>query len=365
MRIESIWPHDCVDIDAPETALPHQYTCFLIAPFTPNEAFEELKHVIGTACEAVSKMGPFTLRLKTAEDADQTRPIHPQIWAWIRHADIIIADITGYNGNVMLELGVASAWRDLRNVIIMQAGEPEDKILFDVQPIKHIRYNRSWFKINVLINNLAEAMFHVLVSAPFDIAPGEKATLPLAIEFGEFRDSKFVASHALGHRRPLVDCLEFGSFYDFRSSWLDVGKLSVRNVKAEVAVRFTELPHEPKHMPFIGIAVRSQYFYANLEHLLFLTADGRCKITLPPEGPHEPKERDKPIGTIDSFDPSDPTFLNFSIEVDDRQLKANIQGREKVFRVDEIPYAFGPGRVLIQTFSARAGVKKIHVQSLD
>ncbi len=38
--------------------------------------------------------------------------IHSEIWQKIIEADLIFVDITGYNPNVMFELGVVSAWKE-------------------------------------------------------------------------------------------------------------------------------------------------------------------------------------------------------------------------------------------------------------
>lgn len=46
--------------------------------------------------------------------------IHPEIWKALRTADFIICDVSGHNGNVMLELGVAAAWRRKEHVIILR-----------------------------------------------------------------------------------------------------------------------------------------------------------------------------------------------------------------------------------------------------
>lgn len=369
MSIQSIWPRDCFNIDPPEALAPNEYTCFLIAPFTPEETFQELTEAVRSAIDIVRQTARFEMKLRTANDADQTRPIHPQIWAWIKHADIIVADVTGHNGNVMLELGVASAWRELRNVIIVQEekqqGGTQERILFDVQPIKHILYRRSWLRVPGFINDMARAMRNVLISAPFDIAPGPKADPPLDIRFGESRDSKFVGSPPLGHRRPLADCLEFGSFYDFGSSWLDIGRLSLKNVRVNTEMRFTQLLESPSETPFIGVGIRSQWFYPALQYLLFLRTDGKCMVTLPPEGRHKPEDRDNLLGQIPSFNASDSAFVEFSIKMDDRELVARIADIEKVFRVDQIPHVFGHGRVLMHACCARAGVQRVSVEALD
>jgi hypothetical protein len=91
--------------------------------------------------------------------------IHPEIWQDIRTADLVIADITGRNGNVMLELGVASAWLDKERVIIIREDDPGEGWLFDINPARQIAYTRSPSGFASLMSRLA-MLIQDLLPAP-------------------------------------------------------------------------------------------------------------------------------------------------------------------------------------------------------
>jgi hypothetical protein len=120
--------------------------CFVIGPIgsrlagvgTPErrqyeEAIEVLEEVILPACAAVGLAEPVR-----ADGLARAGEITEQIFRRLREDDVVIADLTGANANVMYELGL----RHTRNMLTVQIGERE-RLPFDVTVIRTIMFNRT------------------------------------------------------------------------------------------------------------------------------------------------------------------------------------------------------------------------------
>jgi hypothetical protein len=150
---------------------------------------------------------------------NQRRRDSSRDWQQIKQADIIVADVSGQNGNVMLELGVAAAWRDKEQVIILREEKPEEKHLFDINPRTHIEYTRTSSGFEVLKNKLRQTMFDTVAAAPFEDMPTSSAQLPVLASLDNGQDCPDLLIPSPSHRRMLKDCLEFGSLYSFPRSY--------------------------------------------------------------------------------------------------------------------------------------------------
>jgi len=128
--------------DAGESQLP---TCFVICPIgdqaadigsAPREVWENtlelFEEVIQPACTA------FGLEPIRADRIARTGEILEQICRHLRDDDIVIADLTGGNPNVMYELGL----RHTTGKLTIQLGE-SGKLPFDVSAIRTIMFQRS------------------------------------------------------------------------------------------------------------------------------------------------------------------------------------------------------------------------------
>lgn len=120
-------------------------TCFIIGPIgdrlepvgTPGkQRFEDAtqmwEHVFEPAC------GRFGLTPIRADKITESGEIPEQIFTLLRDADIVIADVTGGNANVMYELGL----RHTRDKITIQIGEHE-RLPFDVNTIRTVKFRRT------------------------------------------------------------------------------------------------------------------------------------------------------------------------------------------------------------------------------
>ena len=107
---QSVWPYDHGRQDSYGAGKEiGELWCFVICPAKPSSYWDDLFGRICGLCDQMSKHWGVPFRCRRAVDILSTGVIHPEIWQDIRTADLVIADITGRNGNVMYELGVASA----------------------------------------------------------------------------------------------------------------------------------------------------------------------------------------------------------------------------------------------------------------
>jgi hypothetical protein len=119
--------------------------CFLIGPIgdehaaqgsEPREIWEQaievMEEIIQPACAAVG------LRPQRADQLSQPGEIPEQVFTHLRDDEIVIADLTGANANVMYELGL----RHTTPHLTIQLGEV-DRLPFDIATIRTIRFKRS------------------------------------------------------------------------------------------------------------------------------------------------------------------------------------------------------------------------------
>ena len=90
------------------------------------------ENVFEPACE---RFGLTPLR---ADKITESGDIPEQIFTLLRDADLVIADVTGGNANVMYELGL----RHTRDKITIQIGEHE-RLPFDVNTIRTVKFRRT------------------------------------------------------------------------------------------------------------------------------------------------------------------------------------------------------------------------------
>jgi hypothetical protein len=134
-------PSEAEESNPPES----QLTCFVIGPIgnrhaaigsTDRETFEEslrvMEEVIRPAC---SRFGLTPVR---ADSLGRAGEINEQIFRRLRDDDVVIADLTGANANVMYELGL----RHTRQKLTVQIGE-FGRLPFDINTIRTIQFSRS------------------------------------------------------------------------------------------------------------------------------------------------------------------------------------------------------------------------------
>jgi hypothetical protein len=132
-----------------EPAEPHTIsaplTCFVIGPIgnrhgalgtAERETYEDSLRVMAEVVQpACARVGVTPVR---ADSLGRAGEINEQIFRRLRDDDIVIADLTGANANVMYELGL----RHTRNKLTVQIGE-FGRLPFDINTIRTIQFSRS------------------------------------------------------------------------------------------------------------------------------------------------------------------------------------------------------------------------------
>jgi hypothetical protein len=357
---KSVWPYDTwIDPIAPPRD-SNKLTCFLLSPSQPKERWDDLYRLVRSVCQHVGEELQIKFECVRAVEITSAGVIHPEIWEQIKNADVVVADVSGQNGNVMLELGVASAWRRKEHVIILREANPDEPHPFDINPARHLEYHRTATGFQKLVNQLHKTIFQALSAAPFEAIPDTQATLPFTAPLSDGRDSIHLCTPDIAHRRLLSNCLEFGSLYVFPNSWLSFSNLKLRNVRVRAEMKFT-LRRQPGG--WVGIMLRSQLCFANSGHLIYLNSDGAVLRTVPENDLG--KYHDEQVGQIDHFDPDSEEFVAFDVSIDEEALNVSVGPVQNSFAVRNMPYVFGRGNVLFQTYFARAGIRNIRIEQLN
>lgn len=358
---ESVWPYDVVTdprIGAPPG--PAGLRCFVLIRSQPKEIWDDLFAFIQSVSEMVKKdLQVSTFDVVRATDIVSPGVIHYEIWDEIKKADLVIADVTGHNANVMFELGVAASVKSKQRVILLrEISDEPNPFPFDMMPARHITYTRTYRGFQRLRSQLLEAIFQALAGAPFDEIPIIEPGLPFEASFDDGRDNPLIWTSDLAHRRMLPDCLEFGSLHAFRYSWASMANLKLERVRVQAELSMRSVGFR-KSDEWIGVSVRNQGFYANFGWLVHVREDGGVHITIPKseEGDYDTEELGATSPPMGRTDP----FVRFDVAVTDDGLKVQVDGVKWSKPLRELPYVFTRGRILFQTAFARAGIRHVRV----
>jgi len=159
-----------------------EFSCFLLCPAKPPEYWNELYGLVRGLCDLLGRSLGVNVRCFRSVDIVSAGIIHPEIWDSIRKSDIVIADISGLNGNVMFELGVAAAWLDKQRVIIIRQSREEEPRLFDINPARQIDYTVSPLGFERLKNQLGHLIEEGISGAPFEREQFPDLTPPVRLD---------------------------------------------------------------------------------------------------------------------------------------------------------------------------------------
>ncbi|GAA2593288.1 hypothetical protein GCM10010435_85320 [Winogradskya consettensis] len=112
-------------------------TVFVLMPFDEN--FDDVFHIIKDSGRQSNEETGLEIKVYRADEIAEPGRISFQVLEAIREADLIIADLTGSNPNVMYELGYAHAAE--KDVVILNQ-EVNDSP-FDVKDFRQITYDRT------------------------------------------------------------------------------------------------------------------------------------------------------------------------------------------------------------------------------
>jgi hypothetical protein len=282
--------------------------------------------------------------------------IQQQIWQEILEADIIFCDITGYNPNVMFECGVCAGWKDIKHVVFIKDKFFKQQSAFDLAPIRYVEYELTSDGLMPFAQKVAKLISDAIIAYPDGQGDVETVAFPLQISFESNRDDLRIYTPPFAHRRIIDGGMEFGSLFAFPHSWASVGKKPLQNFSLTFSARFSNSIDDSS---YIGVGLRSQHYYANLGHILYLARDGRLIITQPNE---------TPPNFYEDIILRDKTKINitedhyFTINFDSSSLSIKVDDFEKNFDVSKMPKVFGPGLIRFQAYKSWMKIKKLHVE---
>src|SRR5262245_12099610 len=116
-----IWPRDVLQTasELPRQSQDH-LICFLACAFRPLERADDLTSFIQNVCDEIGREIGATVECIRADQISVPGTIHADIWRYLQLADALIFDVTGLNGNVLLELGVAAAIRPQSSLLLLR-----------------------------------------------------------------------------------------------------------------------------------------------------------------------------------------------------------------------------------------------------
>lgn len=360
---QSVWPNDhWREARGESTINTNRLSVFVICPSRPQEVFDGIFELVEDTCAFLAQHLGVEVDCRRAVDITSAGIIHPEIWQAIKNADLVVADITGCNGNVMMELGVAAARLRKEQVIIIRQDQPEEQRLFDISPARQIDYRLTPQGIKRLQQQLLATVQEGLTAAPFCETSPPHFAFPTSIDFQSGRDVAVLWGPSMAHRRCMPEgYLEFGSLYNFRHSWLCAGDLSMRNVQVRAALRFCNPRQTVAHQPWIGVMVRSQGYLANFGHLAYLKGDGSIWVTLEEKAGQE--HHDEQVGQLTGFSLADHDFLPFQVSMDEAKWRLGIADFRWERAISDLPYVYGEGRILLQGFFTWVGLCEFAVEA--
>ena len=357
----AVWPNDVIASDwelARES--PSHLVCFLLSPFEPRERFDLVHEAVRAACKLCEQTAGITIDCRRADSLSEAKAVHNDIWQHIARADWLVIDITGLNPNVMIELGVAAALRRPTQVILIKDRDDESRLPFNTFAQRYLPYRRSILGDQDFLAGLRSAMIQAITPAPYSppvalngVSNGFK------VDFQQGDRPDLILSPSITHRRCISGCLEYGSFYIFRNSWLLLGTREQRNVRVRVLFRFGE---RLQAGAYLGLSLRNQHYYANWGHMVFLRADGKVVRTEPED--EVGRYRDVDVGQIPSFDPSAPNLIEFVVTFTEERMSFRVGTVEDEIAVGDMPYVYGAGKVRLSTSLCRVHIREIELQPL-
>lgn len=137
------------------------------------------------------------VKVQIEKDRRASGPIHHTMFAEARDAEVYIADLTGANPNVYLELGVRWAVRD--NVTVLVSQDQED-VEFNVKPNRVVHYSNRYDELADAHEVILDMIMHGLTTKNVDspVRLGSDLTTVRRSELDELRSRIAELEHARG-----------------------------------------------------------------------------------------------------------------------------------------------------------------------
>jgi hypothetical protein len=358
--MSEIWPLDVrneLTGSAKDAIRP--FKCILLMPF--ESRFAQVATIIhDVVLELVTKKFGMDLpEVKRLDWITSSQAIQQEIWQEIFEADLVFCDITGYNPNVMFECGVCAAWKKTMQVVFIRDHFFKQESIFDIAPFRYTEYELTADGVQKFAEKIVKHTEIALIGFPDFQGSKPEIILPYVTEFRENRDDTRIYTPPFAHRRISNEALEFGSIVNFAHSWASIGKKEFLNFELEFLARFSN--PKPDADAWIGVGLRSQNFFANYSHLLYLRRDGRIVIT-------EPNEESEPYYANIDVRPETPVNLteyhSFRISFDESVLNVQVDDFQKTFPVGFMKKVFGPGLIRFQAYKSWMAIKQVRLKEI-
>jgi hypothetical protein len=252
--------------------------------------------------------------------------------------------------------GVSAARR--RSIIgscLAYAAEiPTSRLAFCTLPA----YQLTSDGIDTFREKLRHFVGNAMIAFPDGHGDSARLTLPLQISFRGGHDDRRIYTPPFAHRRVLNDSLEFGSRTHFSHSWASLGKHSLSTFSLNFRARFSN----PLEGAWIGVGLRSQHFFANFAHLLYLRGDGAVVLTQPNE---EPPDFYTDV-VLRAPSPVDVTAdHSFGAMLDEKALTVEVDEFKKSIELATMPKVFGPGLIRLQSWNSWMALSELRVLAVD
>jgi hypothetical protein len=357
-----VWPADVYrQLRRAPTEAIRAPRCLLLMPF--DQKFDDITRLIHDTVNAVFEQFKDFFDLPEVNRLDwvsSSGAIQQQIWQKIIEADLVICDLTEHNANVMFESGVTAAWKNVTQVVFIRDRTFTGRAPFDTAPIRYTEYDRSSYTgIKHFQERLSELVREVFISFP-DGAAVELSHVPAIYKtsFADGRDDLAISTAPFAHRRVTNGLLEFGSRWMYPHSWASIG--NERFYEFELTFTATFRNPLPDGNCFIGVGLRSQHYYANFAHILYLNRDGRIVITEPNDRPPKYYEDNVLRGPT----PSDPTADHtFHVTFDAATLQIKVDDFQRAFPLAELKKVLGPGVIRFQAYRTWMGLRSLSLRT--
>lgn len=339
------WPYD---VKASEPFVPvdplRPFRCILFMP--SKSEFAVVAELVRARIHEVAEQlfqtyGLHLPEINRIEWIRSSGVIQNQIWRELLAADLVLCDITEHNPNVMFEAGVAAGWKPIHKIVFIRNKQAEAKHPFDISPFRYIEYDLSDEGISTFKEAIGVATRDAIIPFPDEHIISPEIKLPVNIDFSTGLDDLRLYTPPYCHRRVVDGVFQFGSIFSYPHSWASVGNAQLKSVRLKFNARFgltTSISPSCK----IGVALRSQHFYANFGHVVVLASDGSVIVTEPHnEAPDYYANID--VRGVTKIDPL--SFHFFDLEFNNNELNIAIDDFSITFQVSEMKRVLGPGLI--------------------
>lgn len=357
-----VWPLDVKNSYQFSAENPlRPFRCLMFMPFRKD--FDDVATIISETVEEVveglyTSFGFHLPEIKRLDWEDSSGVVHQQLWQALLAADLVFCDTTSSNPNVLYELGVAAAWKQMHQVALIRRRGITDHQPFDIAPMRYFEYDLQGTGVLEFKKQIAALARNALIGFPDTQIEPVPIQLPLYINFHANVDDPRLYTPPFCHRRVKSGLFEFGSLPSYSHSWASIGNLRLLNVALEFEATFLKMAEEKPNK--IGVALRSEHFYANFGHVLVLHSDGSIRLTGPNNNPPM-FYSERPIRGPKQIDPF--AIHRFALVMNESALSVTVDDFTQPFPVSEMDRANGPGLIRFHATRSWMGIKSISLRA--